>query len=595
MKKRFLFSFLSVLLLLWLVPQVMAVGTVAGTSISNQAYVDYKDANSNPLTRVYSNTVTTMVSQVYGVSLGPISQTQTAGIASEASFLIQLFNTGNGSDTQTYTYTLDGGSTFTPSYVKIYYDQNNNHILDLGTDPLIDNNATPGAGGGPFTTTISIAHDDDYDIFMLVGTTGAADTQQAIINLSTVSVGEATKTASGSYTTIISTAVVTSAKTHTPEAPKPGQDVTYTITLTNSGSSDALSAKLTDLIPTGMTYKTGTITVGGVLKTDTGADGDGVDFNSTVAGAVYVNVGTVKGKTNNPPDGETVTITFQATVKASIAAGTAITNQAAIEYTVGATTLNATSNGRTLFVASAPAVAVTPVATSATGDPGTKITYPITISNNGNAADVIDVSYTSTAGWTWALWYDANNDGIAGNDGDYLLTDTDDDGVDDTGSIAQGGTVKILAVVTIPAGTSNATVDTLVVKGTSSNDTAVYATSGNLTTTVTAPVLAITKAVSPTGNQPPGTILTYTVTVTNNGLGVATSVIITDIIPQYTTYQANTIRTGSSSGTLASNTDAAGDDGAQFDSGSNAIIAGGTSKTLGAGGQFILEFQVKID
>jgi len=56
---RKLFFTLTVLLLLTVIaaPPAMAVGTLAGTAISNQAYADYKDANGNAMTRVYSNTV----------------------------------------------------------------------------------------------------------------------------------------------------------------------------------------------------------------------------------------------------------------------------------------------------------------------------------------------------------------------------------------------------------------------------------------------------------------------------------------------------------------------------------------------------------
>jgi len=47
--------------------EVLAAGTVAGTVISNQAYADYKDSNGNAMTRVFSNTVTTIVTQVAAI------------------------------------------------------------------------------------------------------------------------------------------------------------------------------------------------------------------------------------------------------------------------------------------------------------------------------------------------------------------------------------------------------------------------------------------------------------------------------------------------------------------------------------------------
>ena len=57
--KRRIFSILLVLAVLQgFVSGAWAAGTLAGTTISNQAYVDYKDANGNAMPRVFSNTVT---------------------------------------------------------------------------------------------------------------------------------------------------------------------------------------------------------------------------------------------------------------------------------------------------------------------------------------------------------------------------------------------------------------------------------------------------------------------------------------------------------------------------------------------------------
>lgn len=77
-----------------------------------------------------------------------------------------------------------------------------------------------------------------------------------------------------------------------------------------------------------------------------------------------------------------------------------------------------------------------------------------------------------------------------------------------------------------------------------------YGTCANTTdetiTTVTVPRLSITKEVSSdgstwgaTGSFAPGATVYYRVTVTNNGTSNATVVTITDALPQYTTYVAN--------------------------------------------------------
>ena len=102
-------------------------------------------------------------------------------------------------------------------------------------------------------------------------------------------------------------------------------------------------------------------------------------------------------------------------------------------------------------------------------------------------------------------------------------------------------------------------------------------------------MLTISKTVSPIGNQPPGTELTYTVTVTNTGSGVAKTVVITDLVPQYTTFNAGSIKSGNP---LVSRSDDADLDCAYYDTGSNAVIT--DHGQLGAGGVLILQFTVTI-
>ncbi|MDD3953265.1 MAG: hypothetical protein PHY82_05045, partial [Lentisphaeria bacterium] len=99
--------------------------------------------------------------------------------------------------------------------------------------------------------------------------------------------------------------------------------------------------------------------------------------------------------------------------------------------------------------------------------------------------------------------------------------------------------------------------------------------------------------VSPEGNQPPGTELTYTVTATNIGTGTGTSIIISDMIPQFTTYVAGSIMTGSTLANLVSRTDATDADGAHYDAGSTAVVTNGSA--LGATGTLVLQFKVTID
>lgn len=561
--------------------EAMAVGTAAGTIISNQAYVDYKDANGNAMSRVYSNTVTTTVSQVAGVNIVPPTATDAGSNSTTVAFLVQIFNTGNGPDTFDFTYQVTAG--WTPTSVVFYYDANNNHQYEAGTDPQIN------LVNGKYPTGI-VSHDDDYDVWMFVTIPAAAqapDASSSNIKITAVSRLDAAVSDFGNYTTKVAGAVITSLKTHTPLSPKPGETVTYTITLTNSGTSNGTNVIMTDPLPANMTYIPGSITLGGAAKTDAN-DGDGANYNITTAGAITVSVGTINS------GGGVAVISFQVSVNNGVAADSTITNQATVNYNSGPNPVTTTSNGRTLFVASSLGVNLNATVTGATGDPGDQIVQKFTITNNGNAPDTFDMTYTSSKGWTWVLWVDANGDGIPGTGGDYILTDIDGDGIPDIGPLPQNGSASLLAVTTIPPGTPDRTIDSLSVRALSDTDK-VTSDTQTFTTTVTAPVLSVTKSVSPAGSQPPGTDLVYTITVTNTGSGMATAVVITDPIPANTTYKAGTLKTGQTIAGLVARTDASDGDGAYFDSTGNTVVEGATGNiTMGPGGTEILQFTVTI-
>jgi uncharacterized repeat protein (TIGR01451 family) len=555
----------------------LGAGTAAGTVITNQAYADYQDPNGNDMTRVFSNSVTTIVSQVAGVDVVPATSSKVGAANSTVMYLLEIFNTGNGNDVYDFAYAVTAG--WTPTAVQFYHDVNNNHTFDAGTDPIVSS---------PYVTG-TVAADDDFDVFMFVTVpAGAADNSQSVIRVTATSRFDGTVTDFGVYTITVSSAVVTAIKSHVPSRPKPGDTVTYTLTLTNSGTANASNIVVTDAIPGNMTFVPGSISISGVSKTDA-ADADTADYNATTAGAVTVSLGTLNS------GGSATSFSFQARVNAAVAANTAITNQASINYNSGLNALSSTSNGDTLFVGTNAAAEIAATTTSASADPGDTVTYAFTVTNNGNDSDTFDLTTGSSRGWTWTIWVDANGDGIAGNDGDYRLTDSDGDGVIDTGSLTAGQSLSLLAVATVPAGTPDRAVDVLTITATSSNDTAI-SDSQSFSTTITSPVLTLSKTVTPAGSQPPGTTLTYTITATNTGTGIATRVVITDVVPANTTYVAGSILTGPTVAGLTARTDANDGDGALYDSGTDAVIVGAAgNESIGPGGTLLLRFSVTIN
>ncbi len=251
-------------------------------------------------------------------------------------------------------------------------------------------------------------------------------------------------------------------------------------------------------------------------------------------------------------------------------AGTNITNQASVSYTdTNGNPLSALSNIVTTVVAQVASVTVAPD-NAANAVPGTTVYYAHQVTNGGNGNDTINMTAVSSNGWVTALYFDNNGDG-AFDAGDTLMTDTDGDTVVDTGSMAADAIVDILAAVTVPAGTADGTTDTMTVTGTSAFDNTV-SDSATDTTTIQAPDLAAVKSVAPVGPQIPGTTLTYTVVVTNNGTSDANSVVLTDAIPANTTYVAGSITLGG-----VGKTDAGGDDEADY----NVTNAGAVTVNVG--------------
>lgn len=264
----------------------------------------------------------------------------------------------------------------------------------------------------------------------------------------------------------------------------------------------------------------------------------------------------------------------------STPAGTVISNQASVSYqdTTG-NTLTALSNIVTTTVAQVASLTVTPDNTDS-GNPGDTLYYAHQVQNTGNDTDTIDLTAVSSLGWTTAIYEDVNGNGAYDAGIDTPATDT--------GALAPLGTFDIIVAVTIPAGTPGATVDTTTVTGTSTNDNTV-SDSATDQSTVISPAINVVKSVAPVGDQPPGTVLTYTIVIDNSGNAVATNVVMTDPIPGFTTYQAGTITQDA-----AARTDAGGDDNADY----NVTTGGAITVDVGnlaVGASTTITFQVQID
>jgi uncharacterized repeat protein (TIGR01451 family) len=509
------------------------------------------------------------VSQVGGVALSPLTSTQNGAAAGMTYFNGTLTNTGNGTDTFNLTI---------PSYpagwtVVIY--------RDINGDGLLTDADKVGGNYVPQTTPITLAADGKfYGILVVTAPTNVVDGQSYNVTVNGTSTFDNTQTQTSTLTTKILAAVITVTKTTVPVNPKPGDTVTYTISYNNTGSASGFLTVISDPVPANTTYKTGSLKINGSVKTDA-ADADAADYNATSAGKATFNLGTVNA-------GATGSVTFQVTVNEGIASGTSVSNTASLSYRTNATdpgtTTTANTNSSSFTVAQSASVLVAPATVTTNQLPGDTNIHPFTVKNTGNGTDTYNLSSMGLF-WTWTVYSDVNQDGLYTPGVDTLITDTSGDGKLDTGAINADDTKHFVATTTVTG--YNGQQDQHTLTATSVTDGAITGTSIKYTHVQT-PVISIVKSVTPVGNQPPGTELTYTIAVTNSGAAQAATVVITDVLSSYLDYTENSIKVGDQV-----QTDALDMDFGHFDSASNTVIISLPGAGVGATVPIIFKARIK--
>ncbi len=205
--------------------------------------------------------------------------------------------------------------------------------------------------------------------------------------------------------------------------------ITYTITVTNAGPSDAESVSLSDTVPAGTTFLTFTEAAGWSCTTP-GVGGTGT-INCSIA---------------TFPSGGSAVFTLLAEVNDALPNGTVITNTATVTSTT--TDQNLGNNSATTTTTVGPITGFTATKTvSGTFVQGTNVTYTITLTNNLGFTQQNNFGNEFTDALPAGLTFVSANasSGTTGNAGNVVLWN---------GSIPNGTSVTITITASIDAAAS---------------------------------------------------------------------------------------------------------------------------------------------
>jgi uncharacterized repeat protein (TIGR01451 family) len=292
----------------------------------------------------------------------------------------------------------------------------------------------------------------------------------------------------------------------------PGATVTYTVSLENNGPSRATGVVLSDVVPAGLTFVTGTLNG----QTVTTAPGGTVTFNP-----VNIETGTANA----------LTATLQFTVNAT-ASGT-ITNTASIPNNIPNETVTTNnSDGVDITVAPRAELFLTKTVNRTEAQAGSQLTYTITVTNEGPSpaqavtlTDTLDpgLTFVSGTGPNGAVLNDSNNDRIITHDAGTLasgatLTYTI---IAQLGTTVTGTQTNQASVTTTTAEagtrTNTASAQTIVDPVTSTISGRVYIDTNNNGTQDTGEVGIGSVSLALSGTDSLGNALTRTTTTAANG------------------------------------------------------------------------------
>ncbi|MFI6453804.1 putative Ig domain-containing protein [Streptosporangium amethystogenes] len=414
-------------------------------------------------------------------STGVLSGTPTAGGA--YSFSVKVLDALNQGDTRTVSLTIAALPAFTfpaPPAGQVGVSYSVPLTVSGGVTPYtwsvsagslppgLTLNASTGVLSGTPTTTGS-----SPVTFRVVDAAGLAATQSA--------------------TLVMVAGPLVMVKTASASSVVPGDTLTYTITVNNTGSGAFNGATLTDPLA-------------GVLD-DATYNGDA----SANIGSVSV-TGQTLTWTGNVPAGATVTIGYSVTVS-NPGTGNKVLANAVTSSTVGSTCPSGGGDPRCSATVTVSGLAIVKVASVATATPGQTIGYTVTVTNNGQTPYTGATFVDSMAGLLDDAVYNADATATSGSvsyTGPNLTW---------TGNLAPGGNVNITYSATVRnPDPGDRTISNTITSGTPGSSCPSGNRSAQCTATVTVLIPGLTfSSGTNAASTTPGSVVNYTLTASNTG------------------------------------------------------------------------------
>jgi large repetitive protein len=486
-----------------------------GGTITNLASVGGPGTDPNPGND--TDTETTAVIASADLSVVKTDSPDPVNAGSNLTYSITLSNAGP-SDAQSVTLTdvVPAGTTFVS--------------LTQNTGPAFTLTTPPAGGTGTVTATRATFAAGATATFTLVVNVNATVPQGGTITntvdaTSTTTDPDLTDNSDTEVTAVNASADLSVTKTDAPDPVTAGTGLTYSITLSNAGPSDAQSVTLTDVVPAGTTFVSFTQNTGPaftIMTPPAGGTGTVTATSATLTAGATATFTMVVSVDSNVPQGGTITNTVNATT-------TTIDPTAANNSDTETTAVNALAD---LSVTKADA----PDPVTA----GTELTYTITVTNAGPSDTGGDVTVTDPLPPGTALVSATPSQGSCGAPSVTC----------DLGPMAMGDTATITVVVHVdPAMEDGATISNMATVSSPATDPT---STNNAATADTAVTTSADVSLTKTAEPDPvtaGENVTYTITATNDGPSDAQDITVTDELPAGTSFVSATPSQGTCSGT----------------------------------------------